>query len=305
MKKVSLVLMSFLLILLITGTGHALTVTTTSNPNVLVNNIIGSGLTVVSGSPTYTGDAVATGTFADGVASGIGIDSGIILTTGAAADAVGPNHNGSDPSEILYGTGTNFDAFDDTTGVNSGVDGYPALDALAGTSTFDGAILEFDFETIVAGDLSFDFVFASEEYLDFVARGFNDVFGFFLDGTNIALVPGTSSPISIDTISPIDNPVYYVNNVNPASHDIEYDGFTTVLAAESLGLTAGTHSMTLAIADGFDNLLDAAVFIEAGSFSFVTDEEVPPPAVPEPATMLLLGSGLVGLAGFRRKKFKK
>ena len=60
-----------------------------------------------------------------------------------------------------------------------------------------------------SGDsLVFNYVFASEEYLEFVGAGVNDAFAFILTGvtvpypsTNIALIPGTSTPVSIDDVN--------------------------------------------------------------------------------------------------------
>ena len=49
------------------------------------------------------------------------------------------------------------------------------------------------------------------------------------------------------------NPEFYVNNdIDDAGlflQDLGYDGFTTVLTAESLGLGPGTHTIKLAISD--------------------------------------------------------
>lgn len=307
MRKV--ILITVLLFLpLFAVNGFTLSVTPTSDGETLVSSIVGSGISVIDGSISYigaTGPNPSSGTFSDGIASGLGIDSGIILTSGWASDADGPNLNGG-VVEVLSGGGSS----DDTT-QDLNIPGDTDLSSISGFATEDATVLEFDFTTS-GGDLFFNFVFGSEEYIDFVNTEYNDVFAFIVDDVNIGLVPDTTDPVTINTVNPLTNPAYYVNNINPAPHDIEYDGFTTVIQAQALGLGTGTHSIKLAIADASDGLLDSGVFIEAGSFSDIPTEPVPdldpeptPEPVPEPATLFLLGAGLIGFAGTSRKTFRK
>ncbi|MBE9050197.1 PEP-CTERM sorting domain-containing protein [Nostocales cyanobacterium LEGE 11386] len=265
---------------------HAINITTTNDPNALVNQILGGGITVSN--VTYNGAPAASGIFTNGLSSGIGIDSGIILTTGDASLAVGPN---SLPN----------------SGVNNGLPGDTDLNSLIPGSTFDATVLEFDFIS-ETGNLFFNYVFASEEYNEFVNSNFNDVFAFFLNGENIALIPGTTTPVSINNVNggnPLgvdaSNPAFYINN-NTGAFNIEYDGFTTVFTAQATGLVAGsTNRIKLAIADVGDSVLDSAVFIQASTFS-----GMPPQPVPEPTTMLgLLAFGAVGATTALKRKQQK
>ncbi|PIE39728.1 MAG: PEP-CTERM sorting domain-containing protein [Gammaproteobacteria bacterium] len=190
--------------------------------NVLASAIVGSGITISNVS--YTGANGASGSFSNGVASGLELESGIMLTTGQVSNAAGSN--------------------DDTgAGTDNGADGYAPLTGLAGYDTYDAVVLSFDFEFDggTGGDLFFDFIFASEEYLEFVNEGVNDVFALYLDGVNIALLPDGSA-ISIDTVNSTLNSELFVDNTGGV-HDIEYDGFTTNMEISALGLSAGVHTM--------------------------------------------------------------
>jgi len=266
----------------------ATSITPMDNADNLAQSLVGSGVAISN--VTYTGANVASGYFAGGTAAGIGIESGIVLTSGDAMN--------------LNGTTNTSDGI---TGDN-GLTGTPYLDNLVpGYSTFDATVLEFDF--VSDGDAAyFSYVFGSDEYNEWVDSEFNDVFGFFLDGTavtdNVALIPGTTTPVAINNVNNNSYPVFYNDN-DPSDTGVpfpfEYDGFTDVFAVSIQGLEPGsTHHITLAIADAGDHVLDSGVFLEAGSFS-----EDPPDPIPEPATMLLLGSGLFGLAGMRRRKLRK
>lgn len=282
--KRSVSVVTFLMFLCF-GQAYALDVTPTGDASVLANTILGSGISISNIS--YTGGANASGTFSNGLSSGLGIDAGIVLTSGSASNAAGPNTA-------------------DNTTTDNGLSGDSALNSLIpGYSTYDATILEFDFES-AGGNLFFNYVFASEEYNEWVGSAYNDVFGFFLDGVNVALIPGTSTPVAINNVNSGSNSAYYNNNDygdfgGAPPYNLEYDGFTTLLTASVLGLEAGLHTMKLAIADAGDYILDSAVFIQAGSFS---DVPTNPDPIPEPSTWLLLGSGLAGLALYRRRHKK-
>jgi hypothetical protein len=242
----------------------SLIVTPTNDGTTLVNSILGAGVTLVSGSVIYSGaNSAASGTFSGGIAAGVGIPTGILMTTGDAIGAVGPNTSNS-----YTGSG-------------------------ATTS------LEFKFTVDAGNSLFFNYVFASEEYNEFVGSGFNDSFSFLLDGTNIALIPSTSTPVTINNVNLGSNSAFYKNN-SPGPFDLQYDGLTTVLTASALNLSAGEHTIKMTISDVGDSSLDSGVFIQGNSFS--NNPTPPTGSVPDGGTTLaLLGLSLAGLAGLQRK----
>jgi hypothetical protein len=264
------------------------------NANDLVDLIMGTGITY-SGA-TYTGLAAASGSFTNGLDAGIGMASGLLMTSGLASN-VGP----SNTSDAI--TGANNQPGDaDLNGLLTGP---------GGTTTYDAAILEFDFQFgdgTVGGDLFFNYVFGSDEYNEYTNSTVNDVFGLFVNGTNIALIPGTTTSVNINTVNGgnpfgtnASNPSLFNNNdLNDGGpfFDFEYDGFTDVFTATKLGLGTGLHHIKLAIADTGDSILDSGVFIQGSSFS-----DKPTPIVPVPGAFLLGSMGL-GFASWRLKRRK-
>lgn len=198
------------------------------------------------------------GTFETGsTPTNLGIESGIIIATGNVNVAVGPNNNTG------HHIATNCDSYYDLS-----------IDNIATDEIHDVAVLEFDF---VPWDsvLTFNYVFGSEEYPEYVNAEWNDVFGFFVSGPkptggyyvnqNMALIPNTNDYVSINNVNQYQNSEFYINNSGGTT--IQFDGFTTVLEVRFDVVPLGNYHLKMAICDVGDIFRDSGVFLQSKSLS--------------------------------------
>lgn len=204
-------------------------------------------------------------------------ETGLVMTTGNVSVAAGPNNSTSASSQITSGAYTEN-----------------ALSSYTTNDVNNSASLEFDF-IAMADEFQFNYIFGSEEYCEFVNTGYNDVFAFLLTGVdpvtlntttkNVAIVPGSVTASNPNGISVAINNVNHGNHGSPGSgpgtgpsnsnyficnanntNGVQYDGYTTALAAQAIIFSCQTYHMKLAVANVGDNNYDSGVFLEEGSF---------------------------------------
>ncbi|MCX6305686.1 MAG: choice-of-anchor L domain-containing protein [Bacteroidetes bacterium] len=239
------------------------------------NHLVGTGITILPGAtfngsteplnsplrPALTQDQVGSFTTTGGAATQLGIDGGVILSSGKVQNTIAgrPTSNAT------------------------GGDGDPDLFILAGVDDFDKSVLEFDFipETDV---MTFRYVFSSVEFDTYCGEQFNDAFGLFLSGpnirgglgfqndaVNIARLPDGSSYVNIHNICAADEGNTGFGKYSwwtPEPHVyFSYNRFTYVYVASYPVECGETYHMKFAIGDAGDHGWDSGVFLEQNSFS--------------------------------------
>lgn len=225
--------------------------------NEAISRLVGSGIRVsnVRASCPSSGDRPY-GYFTDNTGT-LNIEDGLVMTTGSATNAIGPNNSAA---KTQKNKNENQDQDLQTIVQN-------------GEKQYDNCIIEFDIE-VFADTLTFDYVFGSEEYLEFI-QDYHDVFGFFISGpgisgrVNLAVVPGTTSPLSVKNVNNASNSQFYIDNGSGATPFdnlfVQYDGYTKKLESKIAVIPCQSYRLKLAICDIKDDLYDAGIFIAGKS----------------------------------------
>ena len=285
---------------LLAAPAMAFSVVGTNNIETLKNNLLGNNIGGLSDfSVSITGDPSAFGTFTN---DPLGLNSGIVLSTGKVADLPGENQ----------GDGSN-------------------LSTDFGPSGVDGDLTQLNlnfFADSTAEKLFFKYVFGSEEFLEYAGTSFNDSFELLLNGTNLAKL-SDGQTVTINNLvphpgyRPTDHPDYIDNPsvTGLAANILKLDGYTKVLGFEGLLKKNETNVLSIRLQDVQDGSLDTAVFIQG---NVGTTEAVPvpdpipvgpkpvpdpitvdPEPVPEPMTMGGLMAGGAMLAAGRKLRARR
>lgn len=231
---------------------------------------------VITGSTGQVGTFLNFASYAGAAQAGdFTIASGVILSTGDATAAADTYFGGPSTNELGSGD--------------------PRLTALTGNPTFDALSFFFTFTTSQP-IFELNYAFASGEYPDSVGTQSDDIMAIYLNGVNIATVPGTSTAISVNTVNGGTNSDYFLRNSDLAVTPFAYGGITQLLSASGNLNTNSPNTLEFVIADGGDGIVDSAVLLQDWQGS--TD---PGPApVPEPSTWVYVGTA-IGAYLLRRK----
>ncbi|MGO2357796.1 choice-of-anchor L domain-containing protein [Mesonia sp.] len=236
--------------------------------DVLVDNPCTQVTNITSSTGTDFGTTNGIGYFNQN-GSSFPMEGGVLMSSGDVNDAPGPE------TDIQSGGGYDWPGDADLENA------VPELDS---GDSHNASVIEFDFVPFIS-EISFDFLFASEEYGTFQCN-YSDSFAFLVtdeDGNtvNIAVVPGTTDPISVVTIRDevhndncsSENEEYFGEyygdtGISPITAPINFKGRTTMMTAEANVVPGQQYHFKLVIADRGDPSYDSGIFLAAGSFDF-------------------------------------
>jgi len=296
-----------------TESAYAFSITPTTSPPDLVNNFFGDTSGLSNFDMELDGDASSFGTFQD---DPFLLELGVVLSTGRVEDIIGVNEidGGIRPDSEL-----------------------PAdLSTDLGLLGEDITSLVFEFDVDESKDtLYFQYVFGSEEFIEYGGSAFNDSFDLLLNGVNLAtLTDGRPASInqlfydpdlSTDSDTDPHHPDFRYNSVDEGLvRDLtKLDGYTRPLLFSGSLLQNSRNRLEITVQDVGDGFFDSAVFLKAGTFGTVEppsivgdgldgtlgdDSSVQNPGyqdaeeIPEPATILATGLVASGLAWARRRR---